>query len=269
MKLNLRNPIIFLDLETTGINVAADRIVEIALLKISPDGKEEEQLMRINPEMPIPEKSSNIHGIYDEDVKNAPTFKEVAKNVAHFMEGCDIAGFNSNRFDIPLLAEEFLRAGIDVDMKKRKFIDVQAIFHKMEKRTLAAAYQLYCNKPLEDAHSAMADTKATYEVLKAQLDKYQDSEFEDNNGKKSIPIVNDVDKLSEFSCYDRNVDFIGRIVYDENGVEIFNFGKNKGIPVEKVLKEQPGYYGWIINGDFPLYTKKVLTAIKLRALTNK
>jgi len=264
MELNLRNPLIFLDLETTGINVASDRIVEIALLKININGTEEEKLLRINPEMPIPESSSRIHGIYDDDVKDCPTFKEVAKSFANFMEGCDLAGFNSNRFNIKLLAEEFLRAGIEIDLKKRKFIDVQAIFHKMEKRTLAAAYQLYCNKPLEDAHSAMADTKATYEVLKAQLDKYQETEFEDNSGKKSTPIINDVDKLSDFSSYDRNVDFIGRIVYDENGVEVFNFGKNKGMAVTKVLKEQPGYYGWIMNGDFPLYTKKVLTAIKLR-----
>lgn len=265
MELSLKNPIIFLDLETTGINVASDRIVEIALLKIHPDGKEEEKLMRINPEMAIPKKASSIHGIYDDDLKNEPTFKEVAKTIAHFMEGCDLAGFNSNRFDIPLLAEEFLRAGIDIDMKKRKFVDVQAIFHKMEKRTLVAAYKLYCEKDLEDAHSAMADTKATYEVLKAQLDRYKLTPYEDNNGKKTVPVINDISKLSEFSSYDQNVDFLGRIVYDENGVEVFNFGKNKGQSVEKVLKDQPGYYGWIMNGDFPLYTKKVLTAIKLRA----
>lgn len=264
MNLQLRNPLIFLDLETTGINIASDRIVEIALLKINPDGNEDEKLMRINPEMPIPEQSSRIHGIYDEDVKNCPTFREVAKTLANFMEGCDLAGFNSNRFDIPLLAEEFLRAGVDIDMKKRKFVDVQAIFHKMEKRTLTAAYKLYCNRELEDAHSAMADTKATYEVLKAQLDCYQMKEYEDSFGRKSTPIVNDVEKLSEFSSFDRNADFMGRIIYDENGVEIFNFGKNKGLSVEKVLKDQPGYYGWIMNGDFPLYTKKVLTAIKLR-----
>lgn len=264
MKLNLRNPLIFLDLETTGINIASDRIVEIALLKIHPDGQEDEKLYRINPEMPIPENSSNIHGIFDKDVENEPTFKEVAKTIAHFMEGCDLAGFNSNRFDIPLLAEEFLRSGVDIDLKKRKFIDVQAIFHKMEKRTLTAAYKLYCEKELEDAHSAMADTKATYEVLKAQLDRYQNTEFEDHNGRKTMPIQNDIVALSEFSSYDRNVDFLGRIVFDENGVEVFNFGKNKGISVEKVLRDQPGYYGWIMNGDFPLYTKKVLTAIKLR-----
>ena len=190
-------------------------------------------------EMPIPEFASKVHGIYDEDVKDCPTFKEVAKSLAKFMEGCDLAGFNSNRFDIPLLAEEFLRVDVDVDFKKRKFVDVQAIFHKMEKRTLAAAYKFYCQQNLEDAHSALADTKATYEVLKAQLDVYQDADFEDAKGKITKPIQNDVNALSEFSSYDRNVDFIGRIVYDENGVEVFNFGKNKGIPVEQVLREQP------------------------------
>ncbi len=266
MDLKLNNPLVFFDLETTGINIASDRIVEIALLKIKPNGEKEEMLMRINPEVHIPEQSSKIHGIYDADVKNEPSFREVAKKVAAFIEGCDLAGFNSNRFDIPLLAEEFLRAGIDIDMKKRKFVDVQAIFHKMEKRTLSAAYKLYCKKDLEDAHSAMADTKATYEILKAQLDAYEKTEYEDNRGNVSIPVKNDVNALSEFSSYDKNVDFLGRIIYDENGVEIFNFGKNKGKPVEQVLKEQPGYYGWIMNGDFPLYTKKVLTNIKLRDL---
>ena len=264
MKLNLKNPLIFLDLETTGMNIVTDRIVEIALVKIHPDGREEEKLYRVNPEMPIPEHVSKIHGIYDADVKDKPTFREIAKTIAQFMEGCDFAGFNSNRFDIPLLAEEFLRADVDLDLKKRKFIDVQAIFHKMEKRTLAAAYKFYCQKTLEDAHSAMADTKATYEVLKAQLDVYREEEYEDSNGRISKPIVNDVQALSEFSSYDVNVDFVGRIVYDENGVEIINFGKNKGMSVEKVLREQPGYYGWIMNSESPLYTKKVLTAIKLR-----
>jgi DNA polymerase-3 subunit epsilon len=263
MKLNLRNPLVFIDLETTGINIASDRIVEIALLKIHVDGREEEKLLRINPEMPIPEKVRAIHGISDDDVKDCPTFKTVAKSLAQFIEGCDLAGFNSNRFDIPLLAEEFLRADVDIDLKKRKFIDVQAIFHKMEKRTLAAAYKLYCNQTLEDAHSAMADTKATYEVLKAQLDCYQNAEYEDHNGNITKPIVNDVEQLSEFSCYDRNVDYMGRIVFDEKGVEVFNFGKNKGIPGEKVLKEQPGFYGWIMNGDFR-FTQDGLDSHKLR-----
>jgi len=266
MKLQLKNPVIILDLETTGMNIAIDRIVEIALLKVNIDGSEEEKLMRINPEMPIPQEVSQIHGIYDEDVKDEPTFRQVAKTLAKFIEGCDLCGFNSNRFDIPLLAEEFLRADVDIDLKKHKFIDVQAIFHKMEKRTLAAAYKFYCQKDLVDAHSAMADTKATYEVLKAQLDMYKDVEFEDGKGVKSIPIVNDVGKLSEFSSYDQNVDFVGRIVYDEKGVEVFNFGKNRGVPVEKVFKEQPGYYGWMMESEFPLYTKKVLTRLKLKML---
>jgi len=266
MLLQLKNPIVFLDLETTGINIATDRIVEIALIKVNVDGSEEEKLFRINPEMPIPEEASKIHGIYNKDVENEPTFKEVAKTLAKFLEGCDLGGFNSTRFDIPLLAEEFLRADVDIDLKKHKFVDVQAIFHKMEKRTLAAAYKFYCDKELTDAHSAMADTKATYEVLKAQLDRYQDVEFEESNGKKTVPIVNDMAKLSEFSSFTRNVDFVGRIVYDENGVEVFNFGKNKGVPVEKVLKEQPGYFGWMINSEFPLYTKKVLTRLRLKMM---
>jgi DNA polymerase-3 subunit epsilon len=266
MLLKLRNPVVFLDLETTGMNIATDRIVEIALLKVNIDGSEEEKQLRINPEMPIPAEVSQIHGIYDEDIKDAPTFRQVAKTLAKFIEGCDLGGFNSNRFDIPLLAEEFLRADVDIDLKKHKFIDVQAIFHKMEKRTLAAAYKFYCNSDLVDAHSAMADTRATYEVLKAQLDVYKDAVFEDGKGVKTVPIVNDVDKLSEFSSYDRNVDFVGRIVYDDNGVEVFNFGKNKGIPVEKVFREQPGYYGWMMESEFPLYTKKVLTKLRLKMM---
>jgi DNA polymerase III subunit epsilon len=266
MLLQLKNPVIILDLETTGMNIATDRIVEIALIKVNIDGSEEEKLMRINPEMPIPPEVSQIHGIYDENVKDEPTFRQVAKTLAKFIEGCDLCGFNSNRFDIPLLAEEFLRADIDVDLKKHKFIDVQAIFHKMEKRTLAAAYKFYCNMELVDAHSAMADTKATYEVLKAQLDLYKDVVFEDSKGLKTVPIVNDVEKLSEFSSYDQNVDFVGRIVYNEKGVEVFNFGKNKGISVEKVFKEQPGYYGWMMESEFPLYTKKVLTKIRIKMM---
>ena len=264
MNINLKNPIAFIDLETTGINVVTDRIVEIAIVKVFPDGKEEIKTKRVNPTIPIPAEATAIHGISNEDVQNELPFKDIARSIANFLEGCDFAGYNSNKFDFPLLAEEFLRAEVDFDMHKRKFIDVQTIFHKMEQRTLVAAYKFYCQKPLEDAHSAMADTKATYEVLKAQLDVYKDEEYDDGHGKTSKPIVNDVLALSEFSAYDTNVDFVGRIVYDENGVEIINFGKNKGIPVEKVLREQPGYYGWILNSEFPLYTKKVLTAIKLR-----
>ncbi|MCF6357215.1 MAG: 3'-5' exoribonuclease [Draconibacterium sp.] len=267
MLLQLKNPIVFLDLETTGVNVATDRIVEIAFVKVNVDGTEDEKLLRINPGVPIPKETSEIHGIYDEDIKDEPTFKEVAKTLAKFIEGCDLAGFNSNRFDIPLLAEEFIRADVDIDLKKHKFIDIQTIFHKMEKRSLVAAYKFYCKKELVDAHSAMADTKATYEVLKAQLDRYEGVEVEDKKGNKTKPIVNDIDKLSEFSSLTRNVDFAGRIVYDENGVETFNFGKNKGVPVEKVLREQPGYYGWMMNSEFPLYTKKVLTQLKLNLMS--
>lgn len=252
MKLNLKNPLIFFDLETTGTNINTDRIVEICYLKVYPNGNEEAKTMRINPEMHIPEASSAIHGIYDEDVANCPTFKDVAKDIAKDIEGCDIAGFNSNRFDVPVLVEEFLRVGIDIDLTKRKFIDVQVIYHKLEQRTLSAAYKFYCGKNLEDAHSAEADTRATYEVLKAQLDKYADL------------LENDINFLSEYSSYSKNVDFAGRIIYDNNGVEIFNFGKYKGLSVSEVLRRDPGYFGWIMNGDFTLNTKNVLTKIRLR-----
>lgn len=253
MNLKLNNAIIFFDLETTGINIAKDRIVEISLLKVLPNGKEEQRTMRINPEIPISKEASEVHGIYDEDVVNCPTFKEVAKELAYFMEGSDLAGYNSNRFDIPLLAEEFLRVDVDFDMRKRKFVDVQTIFHKMEQRTLSAAYRFYCDKNLEDAHSAEADTFATYEVLKSQLDRYEDT------------LENDIEALSKFSTQNNNADFAGFITYDKNGVEIFNFGKNKGIPVEQVFREQPGYFNWMITSDFPRYTKKILTEIKLRS----
>ena len=256
VKLNLKNPIVFFDLETTGTNINSDRIVEISYLKVYPNGNEESKTMRINPEMPIPAESSAIHGIYDEDIANSPTFKEVAKTVARDIEGCDLAGFNSNRFDIPVLAEEFLRAGVDIDMSRRKFVDVQVIFHKMEQRTLSAAYKFYCDKTLEDAHTAEADTRATYEVLKSQLDRYPD-------------LQNDMAYLAEFSSFNRNVDFAGRMVYDENGVEVFNFGKYKGMSVEEVLEKDPGYYGWILGNDFTLHTKAMLTKIRLRKLTGK
>jgi DNA polymerase-3 subunit epsilon len=251
MNLNLKNPIAFIDLETTGINVAKDRIVEISIVKVSPNGTEEVKTYRVNPGIPIPAHASAVHGIKDEDVKNEPSFKELGKIIAKYLEGCDLAGYNSNRFDFPLLAEEFLRADIDFDMRKRKFIDVQTIFHKMEQRTLSAAYQFYCNKELEGAHGAEADTKATYEVLKAQLDKYESLE-------------NNIEFLSKFSSQNKNADFAGFIIVDEKGVERFNFGKNKGKAVEEVLEQQPGYYAWVMNSDFPLYTKKILTEIKLR-----
>jgi len=226
--------------------------VEISVLKISPGGKEEWMSTRVNPGMPIPAKSTAIHGITDDDVKNAPAFKEIAKNLALFLEGSDLAGFNAIKFDIPVIAEEFLRVNIDFNFLKRKYVDVQVIFHKKEQRTLSAAYQFYCSKALENAHSSKADTQATFEVLKAQLDRYQDLE-------------NDIEKLAVFSSFNSNVDFAGRIIYDENGIEIFNFGKHKGKPVLTVFKEEPSYYSWMMNGDFPLYTKKILTEIKLRS----
>ena len=252
MKLNLKNPLVFFDLETTGTNINSDRIVEICYLKVFPNGNEESKTLRINPEMHIPEASSAIHGIYDADVVDCPTFKDVAKMIAADIEGCDLAGFNSNRFDIPLLAEEFLRVGVDIDMMKRKFVDVQVIFHKMEQRTLSAAYKFYCDKNLEDAHTAEADTRATYEVLKAQLDRYPEV------------LENDVKFLAEYSSYNKNVDFAGRIVYNEEGVEVFNFGKYKGMPVAEILRKDSGYFGWLMQGDFTLNTKNVLTKIRLR-----
>ena len=252
MNLNLKRPIAFIDLETTGINVSSDRIVELSVLKISPTGKEQWMSTRVNPEMAIPPKSTAIHGIKDEDIAKSPTFKEVARNLAAFLEGCDLAGYNAIKFDIPVLAEEFLRVNIDFSFIKRRYIDVQVIFHKKEQRTLSAAYQFYCKKDLEDAHSSKADTAATFEILKSQLDRYQDLE-------------NDVEKLAEFSSFNTNVDFAGRIILDENGVEVFNFGKHKGKPVEAVFNEEPAYYSWMMNGEFPLYTKKVLTEIKLRS----
>jgi DNA polymerase III subunit epsilon len=266
MQLSLKKPIFFFDLETTGINIVTDRIIEISYLKISPDGSEEQKTYRINPEMPIPEKTTAIHGITDEDVKDKPTFKEFAKTLAKVMEGCDLGGFNSNKFDIPLLAEEFLRADVDFDFKKRRFVDVQVIFHKMEKRTLAAAYKFYCGKELEGAHGAAADIRATYNVLMAQLDHYNGTEYEEIDGKVSKPIVNDIEALSEFSSHNKDVDFAGRIILNEKNVEVFNFGKYKGVPVTDVFAKDPGYYGWMLNGDFPLYTKKVLTQIKLRSM---
>ena len=256
MQLNLRNPLVFFDLETTGIDIAKDRIVEISMVKVMPNGEEIVKTRRINPGMPIPPESTAIHGITDEDVKDCPKFKEIAKSLAAQIEGCDLAGFNSNRFDIPMLAEEFLRAGVDVDLNRRKFIDVQTIFHKMEQRNLTAAYKFYCNKDLTNAHSAEADTMATYEVLKAQLDRYPELE-------------NDVNFLSKYSSFTNNVDFAGRMVYNEKGQEVINFGKYKGRLVEEVLKSDPSYYAWIMNGDFPLNTKKMLTEIRLRGFNKK
>ncbi|MCQ2193646.1 MAG: 3'-5' exonuclease [Paludibacteraceae bacterium] len=250
MQLNLKNPLVFFDLETTGTDIVNDRIVEISYLKVYPNGNEESKTLRINPGVHIPESSTAVHGITDADVKDCPTFKEVAKNIAKDIEGCDLAGYNSNRFDIPLLAEEFLRAEVDINMKKRKFVDVQTIFHKKEQRTLSAAYKFYCNDELVGAHGAEADTKATYEVLKAQLDRYPD-------------LTNDITFLSNFSSFNNNADFAGRIIYDANGDEVINFGKHKGKKVTDVFREDPGYYGWVMQSNFSLDTKKVLTDIYL------
>jgi DNA polymerase-3 subunit epsilon len=256
MKLNLKNPLVFFDLETTGTNITSDRIVEICYLKVYPNGNEESKTLRINPGMHIPEGASAVHGIYDEDVADCPVFKEVARNIAKDIEGCDLAGFNSNRFDVPLLVEEFLRADVDIDISHRKFIDVQVIFHKKEERTLSAAVKFYCGHELDGAHGAEADTHGTYEVLQAQLDRYPD-------------LQNDMAFLSDYSRQNRNVDFGGRMIYNEQGVEIFNFGKYKGMAVTEVLQRDPGYYTWMQNSDFPLNTKAMLTAIRLRELTGK
>ncbi len=256
MQLNLTKPICFFDLETTGVNISKDRIVEISILKVYPNGKEERKTWLVNPEMPIPQEVTAIHGISDEDVTNAPTFKAIAKDVQAMIKDSDLGGFNSNRFDIPLLAEEMLRAELDFDMKNRVSVDVQTIFHKMEQRTLVAAYKFYCDKNLDDAHSAEADTLATYEVLKAQVAKYEDLE---NNTKF----------LSNFSSRKKFADFAGFINFNKKGEECFSFGKHKGKRVVDVLDKEPGYFGWLLNADFPLYTKKVLTAIKLRAFNNK
>ena len=252
MQLNLKRPIIFFDLETTGLNITKDRIVEISLIKVYPDGHEEEKTRRLNPEMPIPEQASAVHGIHDEDVKDCPTFKQISKSLAQMFEGCDIGGFNSNRFDIPLLSEEFLKAGVTVDFNKCKFIDVQTIFHKMEPRNLVAAYKFYCGKDLTDAHSANAVTRATLEVLKAQLDRYGDQ------------LQNDVDFLSDYSTQKRNVDLAGRLVRNDQGVVVFNFGQHKGESVEEVLTKTPQYYDWIQNRDFAEDTKRVLREIYIK-----
>ena len=252
MKLNLKRPIIFFDLETTGLDIAKDSNVELCYIRVEPNGNEEARSMRINPEMHIPEVASSVHGITDDDVKDCPTFADVAPQLAATFEGCDLAGFNSNRVDLPLLAEEFMKAGVNIDLSHVQAIDVQNIYHKLEKRTLAAAYKFYCGRDLENAHSALADTQATYEVLQAQLDHYPND------------LQNDVDFLAEFSRMNRNIDFAGRFVYDESGKELINFGKYKGKAIKDVLSRDPGYYSWIMQGDFTLNTKQVLTKLRLK-----
>jgi len=250
LKLNILSPIAFFDLETTGTNVAKDRIVEIAILKVNPDGKEVSYRKLVNPTIPIPTETSEIHNIYDKDVEDAPTFKDIALEIVLFLKDCDLAGYNSDRFDVPLLMEEFLRTEVKFDISNRKLVDVQTIFHLMEQRTLTAAYRFYCDKKLEDAHSAMSDVKATYEVLKSQLDKYSN-------------LKNDVNFLSDFTRKNaRFADLNGRIAYNKKGEEIMNFGKFKGKTVVEVFTNEPGYYGWMMKGDFPQYTKMVISKIK-------
>jgi len=251
MELNLKNPIAFFDLETTGLDISKDRIVEIAVLKIDPGGRKDSLHMYLNPEMPIDPRAIAVHGIRDEDVADAPTFSQIARNLADFITGCDLAGYNCNRFDVPMLAEEFARANVDIDLKHRKIIDVQVVFFKKEQRTLSAAYKFYLDREMRNAHTAEADTEATYEILKAQLDRYDD-------------LQNDVEYLSEFTSQTKNVDFLGRIIYNDQNEEVFNFGKYKGQKVADVLKKDPAYYDWMMKGDFPMYTKKVLTKIRLR-----
>lgn len=252
MQLRLQRPLIFFDLETTGTNITQDRIVEISIIKVMPSGEEIERTRRINPEMPIPAEATAVHHITDEMVASEPTFRQIAKSLADMFADSDIAGFNSNRFDIPLLLEEFSRAGIALDLSHTRLVDVQTIYHKLEPRNLTAAYRYYCGKNLEDAHSASADTRATLEVLKAQLDRYPDD------------LVNDVKALSEFSSHNRNVDFAGRLIYNEEGKEVINFGKYKGKIAEEVLRRDPGYYSWIQQGDFQRNTKDAFARIYLR-----
>ena len=251
MNLKLKRPIIFFDLETTGVDTSRDRIVEISMVKVDVDGSKQVKTRRINPEMHIPEDASAVHGIYDEDVANEPTFKQIAKSLAKFIEGCDFGGFNSNRFDLPVLVEEFMRAEVDVDFKRRRYVDVQNIFHKKEQRTLVAAYKFYCDKDLVGAHSAEADTLATYEVLEAQIARYDD-------------IGDTVEALSEFSTHGKTVDFAGRIALNDKGEEIFTFGKYRGCTVAEIFRKEPSYYDWLIKGDFPQYTKKIFSEIRLR-----
>lgn len=254
---------VFFDLETTGTDISKDRIVELSALKVMPNGEEILKTRRINPTIPIPLESSLIHKIYDADVADCPTFKQVARDLEKFLEGCDLGGYNLLRFDIPLLAEEFLRCDVDFDIENRNIVDACRIFHQMEKRTLSAAYKFYCNKELDNAHSAEADTIATYHILMAQLDHYQETPYETSEGISEYPVQNDMASLHKFT-FQKTADLSGRIVYNNSGQEVFNFGKYKNVPVEEVLKKEPSYYDWMMKSEFPLYTKKILTRIRLR-----
>lgn len=265
MALNLKNPLVFFDLEATGTHVTHDRIVEIAMIKVMPQGEQLTYEKRLNPEIPIPTEASLVHGIYDQDVQDAPTFKMIAKELVSFLQGCDLAGFNVLRFDIPMLAESFLRAEMEFKMEHRKVVDAQRIFHLMEKRNLTAAYQFYCQKELTGAHGAMADTAATLAVLEAQIARYADQKVVDNHGQPLGVIQNDVHELHALTAT-QMVDFAGRMAHNAQGVPVFNFGKHKNKPVAKVLREEPSYYDWMMKGDFPLDTKRKLTQIKLQAI---
>jgi DNA polymerase-3 subunit epsilon len=269
MELNLSKPLAVFDLETTGIRVANDRIVELSVLRVETDNTTSIKTYRINPGIPIPLEATLIHGISDEDVKDSPSFKELAPELLELFSNCDLSGYNSNKFDIPLLVEEFLRAEVEFDLRGRYFIDVQNIFHKMEPRTLKAAYKFYCKKDLVDAHSAEADTLATFEILKAQIERYKDTEYEDEDGNLSIPIKNDMSALHEFSINTRFVDLIGHIVFNSQQEEVFNFGKHKGRKVEDVFKKEPQYFDWMMKAEFPLSTKKVIQSIKKRFIDHR
>jgi len=263
MKLNLRNPLCFFDLETTGVNITQDRIIEIAVIKLMPNGEVLRKSNVVNPGIPIPAESSAIHGLRDEDVKDKPLFKEVAKDYARFFDGADLAGFAILKFDVPMLVEEFLRNGIEFDYHRKKIIDAQKIFHLMEKRTLSAAYRFYLDKEIENSHTAEADTQASMEVLLAQVERYEGQEVTDGLERKLGHIKNDVETLSKITAND-TVDLAGRMIYNQKGEEIFNFGKHKNKSVTEVFKIEPPYYDWMMNGDFPLDTKRKLTEIKLR-----
>ncbi len=273
MKLTLERPIVFFDLETTGLNISKDRIIEIALLKVMPDESEEIKTWRVNPEIPISEEAYAIHGISNEDLKDKPTFAQIAPEIIRFLDNCDLAGYNSNKFDLPLLMEEFLRVKCDFDLRGRRFIDVQNIFHKMEPRTLSAAHKFYCKEEITNAHQAEADTRATYNVLKGQLDQYIGINYEDKKSGQITKIENDVKTLSAFTSDNRNVDLAGQIVFNDNDEEVFNFGKHKGVQVKTIFKQEPAYYDWMMKSDFPEYTKKIITRIneelKLETLLNK
>ncbi len=268
MHLNLTKPLAFFDLETTGINVGADRIVEISIVRVNIDNTTDILTKKINPTIPIPLFTSKIHGIYNKDVVDCPTFKDLANQLASFLANCDLAGFNSNKFDVPVLAEEFLRAEIDFDLRNRKLIDVQNIFHIMEPRNLTAAYKFYCGKPLINAHSAEADTIATYEIFKAQIKHYENTEVVDDKGNITIPVKNDMSVISALSTRGRNADLAGRIIFNDKNEEVFSFGKHKDKPVKEVFEKEPSYYNWMMQGDFPLYTKKIITQIRLSMKVN-